>query len=83
LHLRGNCRLTQDDEDGWRFSAVADQVQLGGDDYPLLLTGDSGGARLTYGEGDKATVIEASSIRFDVRTRQVQTTDAACVQLGK
>jgi lipopolysaccharide export system protein LptA len=83
LCLRGNCKLTLEDEDDEReFIAAADQISWRFSDHLVLLSGNSGSARLTWGDGEKATVIEASSIRFNAETRKVRTADVTHVQLG-
>ena len=78
LQLRGNCSLRMDD-----LHAAGDQIRLEVRDHLLLLSSEAGRVRLTYGDGEKATSIEASSIRFDVKTRQVQATGDTRVQLGR
>ena len=78
FRLQGKCTLTMPD-----ITATADQIELRPSDHMLLLGGGDAGAQLTYGKGSKATALEARSIRFHIKTREVQIEDVARLRLGE
>ena len=59
LSLKGNCTVKNQE-----FSGIADKIELSSERKMLALNCDDHSARLTYGTGENATSVRASSILF-------------------